>query len=203
MYVDREVAKIIRQMEAKKLLAVEEERFEYASKLKVAMENLRKAGERLGKYELEKKYAIALEDYDKAKAKKAQAQQYRQQVYQSLEIYNLLEVHGVSSDFFETFHQQNNNEKKMIQPVEKNNLSSMEDTEQTSADTCTSKTAALPDDITSPPRLVIPPNRNGALSPTGPAHQPPVSPLRQKSNSPGIIFIKEYIMRFSLSSNII
>lgn len=63
------------------------------------MENLRKAGERLGKYELEKKYAIALEDYDKAKAKKAQAQQYRQQVYQSLEIYNLLEVHGVSSAF--------------------------------------------------------------------------------------------------------
>lgn len=95
MYVDREVAKIIRQMETKKLLAVEEERFEYASKLKVAMENLRKAGERLGKYELEKKYAIALEDYDKAKAKKAQAQQYRQQVYQSLEIHNLLEIHGV------------------------------------------------------------------------------------------------------------
>lgn len=118
MYVDREVAKIIRQMETKKLLAVEEERFEYASKLKVAMENLRKAGERLGKYELEKKYAIALEDYDKAKAKKAQAQQYRQQVYQSLEIYNLLEVHGVSKvgNFFETFHQRkfDNNERKMI-----------------------------------------------------------------------------------------
>lgn len=73
-----------------------EERFEYASKLKVAMENLRKAGERLGKYELEKKYAIALEDYDKAKAKKAQAQQYRQQVYQSLEVEDLLEIHGVS-----------------------------------------------------------------------------------------------------------
>lgn len=116
MYVDRDVAKIIRQMEAKKLQAVEgmhprnsiiqsktnfftrfvEERFEYASKLKVAMENLRKAGERLGKYELEKKYAIALEDYDKAKAKKAQAQQYRQQVYQSLEVQDLLELHGVT-----------------------------------------------------------------------------------------------------------
>lgn len=116
MYVDREVAKIIRQMEAKKLQAVEgelenctivyifflfvwifsEERFEYASKLKVAMENLRKAGERLGKYELEKKYAIALEDYDKAKAKKAQAQQYRQQVYQSLEVQDLLELQGVN-----------------------------------------------------------------------------------------------------------
>ncbi|KYN20671.1 hypothetical protein ALC57_06988 [Trachymyrmex cornetzi] len=145
MYVDREVAKIIRQMEVKKLLAVEEERFEYASKLKVAMENLRKAGERLGKYELEKKYAIALEDYDKAKAKKAQAQQYRQQ------------------------------------PVEKNNSSTAEDKEPTSADN--SNTAALPD-MTSPPRLVIPPNRDGAVSPTGPAHQPPVSPLRQKTNSP-------------------
>ena len=59
------------------------------------MENLRKAGERLGKYELEKKYAIALEDYDKAKAKKVQAQQYRQQVYDSLEVEDLLEVNGV------------------------------------------------------------------------------------------------------------
>ncbi|XP_024891189.1 centrosomal protein of 104 kDa isoform X1 [Temnothorax curvispinosus] len=163
MYVDREVAKIIRQMEVKKLLAVEEERFEYASKLKVAMENLRKAGERLGKYELEKKYAIALEDYDKAKAKKAQAQQYRQQVYQSLEIHNLLEING---------------------PVEKNNLSTAEDKEPTSTDN--SNTAALPDDVTSPPRLVIPPNRDGAVSPTGPAHQPPVSPLRQKSKSPEV-----------------
>lgn len=78
-------------------LELSEERFEYASKLKVAMENLRKAGERLGKYELEKKYAIALEDYDKAKAKKAQAQQYRQQVYQSLEVQDLLELQGVNT----------------------------------------------------------------------------------------------------------
>jgi len=69
----------------------------------------------------------------------------------------------------------------MMQPVEKNNLSSADDKEPTSTDT-----AALTEDITSPPRLVIPPNRDGALSPTGPAHQPPVSPLRQKTNSPGI-----------------
>ncbi|CAD1475959.1 unnamed protein product, partial [Heterotrigona itama] len=183
MYVDREVAKIIRQMEAKKLQAVEdiskhfmkirtvyelcflEERFEYASKLKVAMENLRKAGERLGKYELEKKYAIALEDYDKAKAKKAQAQQYRQQVYQSLEVQDLLELHG---------------------PLEKNNKSSVEGKEPISIDTCTSNTTTVPEDITSPPRLVIPPNRDGAISPTGPAHQPPVSPLHQKPNSPEV-----------------
>lgn len=73
-----------------------------------------------------------------------------------------------------------------MQPMEKNNLSTAEDKEPTSADNL--NTAALPDDMTSPPRLVIPPNRDGAVSPTGPAHQPPVSPLRQKTNSPGIIW---------------
>ncbi|XP_015519363.2 centrosomal protein of 104 kDa [Neodiprion lecontei] len=167
MYVDREVAKIIRQMETKKLQAAEEERFEYASKLKVAMENLRKAGERLGKYELEKKYAIALEDYDKAKVKKAQAQQYRQQVYQSLEIEDLLEVHG---------------------PLEKNDESIIEGKEPVSADAIVSATAAqVVEDITSPPRLVVPPSRDGALSPTGPAHQQPPSPLHQKPSSPEVL----------------
>lgn len=70
-----------------------------------------------------------------------------------------------------------------MQPVEKNNLSSVDGKE--SADTA--KAAPGSDDVTSPPRLVIPPNRDGALSPTGPVHQPPVSPLRQKSNSPGIV----------------
>lgn len=73
-----------------------------------------------------------------------------------------------------------------MQLVEKNNLSTTEDKEPTSTDN--SNTATLPDDMTSPPRLVIPPNRDGAVSPTGPPHQPPVSPLRQKSNSPGIVY---------------
>ncbi|XP_015118491.1 centrosomal protein of 104 kDa isoform X2 [Diachasma alloeum] len=164
MYVDREVAKIIRQMEAKKLQAAEEERFEYASKLKVAMEILRKAGERLGKYELEKKYAIALEDYDKAKAKKAQAQQYRQQVYQSLEVEDLLELNG---------------------PLEKNNISTVEGKEATAGDGCASS-VSVPEDILSPPRLMVPPGREGAVSPTAPVHQPPVSPLHQKPQTPEI-----------------
>ncbi|XP_044599316.1 centrosomal protein of 104 kDa isoform X1 [Cotesia glomerata] len=165
MYVDREVAKIIRQMENKKLQAAEEERFEYASKLKVSMEILRKAGERLGKYELEKKYAIALEDYDKAKAKKAQAQHYRQEVYESLEVNDLLEVDG---------------------PLEKNNVSTIDGKEPASSDAGASSNTVVPEDILSPPRLVVPPNREGALSPTGPPHQPPVSPLHQKPHSPEI-----------------
>ncbi|XP_063975580.1 centrosomal protein of 104 kDa isoform X1 [Diachasmimorpha longicaudata] len=164
MYVDREVAKIIRQMEAKKLQAAEEERFEYASKLKVAMEILRKAGERLGKYELEKKYAIALEDYDKAKAKKAQAQQYREQVYQSLEVEDLLELNG---------------------PLEKNNISTVEGKEATAGDACTSS-VSVPEDILSPPRLMVPLGREGAVSPAAPVHQPPVSPLHQKPQTPEI-----------------
>lgn len=78
----------------------------------------------------------------------------------------------------------------MMQPIEKNNLSSVDDKEPTSMNTAT-----LTGDITSPPRLVIPPNRDGALSPTGPAHQPPVSPLRQKTNSPGIT--KQKILKHS------
>lgn len=81
-----------------------------------------------------------------------------------------------------------------MQPVEKNNLSTAEDKELTSADI--SNTAVLPNDVTSPPRLVIPPNRDGAVSPTGPVHQPPVSPLHQKSNSPGIIYKKIYHFLF-------
>jgi len=82
-----------------------------------------------------------------------------------------------------------------MQPVEKNNLSTAEDKEPTSADN--SNTAALPDDLSSPPRLVVPPNRDGAVSPTGPAHQPPVSPLRQKTNSPGIIYRRIHRAIFS------
>lgn len=83
-----------------------------------------------------------------------------------------------------------------MQPVEKNN-STAEDKELTSAD-ISNTTAALPNDVTSPPRLVIPPNRDGAVSPTGPIHQPPVSPLRQKSNSPGIIYKRIYHFLFYL-----
>lgn len=49
-----------------------------------------------------------------------------------------------------------------------------------------SATVAAPiEDLTSPPRLVVPPSRDGALSPTGPIHQQPPSPLHQKPNSPG------------------
>jgi hypothetical protein len=74
------------------------ERFEFARKLKLAMEDLRAAGERLSKYELEKRHAIHLEDYERAKVKKAQMDEYRRTVYQFLEVDDLLEISGVRSD---------------------------------------------------------------------------------------------------------
>ncbi|PSN39132.1 Centrosomal protein of 104 kDa [Blattella germanica] len=88
MYVDQEVAKIIRAMEAKK------QQFEFARKLKLAMEDLRSAGEKLSKYELEKRHAIQLEDYERAKQKKAQMDEYRHTVYRFLEVDDLLEING-------------------------------------------------------------------------------------------------------------
>ena len=53
-------------------------------------------GEKLGKYEVEKRQAVENEDYDKAKLKKVQMDEYRLQVYKQLELYELLEMTGVS-----------------------------------------------------------------------------------------------------------
>lgn len=77
------------------------ERFEYARKLKQGMETLRSAGEKLGKYDLEKKHAIELEDYEKATHKKKQIEEFRGQIYLQLNIEQLLEVQGVSTNMIE------------------------------------------------------------------------------------------------------
>ncbi|KAK9872526.1 hypothetical protein WA026_017991 [Henosepilachna vigintioctopunctata] len=95
MYVDSEVAKIIKDMEIKKYLAVTNERFEYARKLKEAMESLREVGEKLGKYELEKRHAIEQEDYEKARHKKDQIDEYRSTAYRDIHLDQLLETNGV------------------------------------------------------------------------------------------------------------
>lgn len=59
------------------------------------MEHLRSAGEKLGKYELEKKHAIEMEDYERAGIKKNQMDDFRTSVYQQLNIEQLLEIKGV------------------------------------------------------------------------------------------------------------
>ena len=56
---------------------------------------LHQVGEKLGKYEVEKRQAVENEDYDKAKLKKVQMDEYRLQVYKQLELHDLLELSGV------------------------------------------------------------------------------------------------------------
>ena len=53
-------------------------------------------GERLGRYDVEKRCAIEKEDYDTAKRKKEQMEEYRTTVYQQLEVHNLLDMNTVS-----------------------------------------------------------------------------------------------------------
>ncbi|PNI31477.1 CEP104 isoform 9, partial [Pan troglodytes] len=54
MYQDPEVAQIIRKLDERKREAVQKERYDYAKKLKQAIADLQKVGERLGRYEVEK-----------------------------------------------------------------------------------------------------------------------------------------------------
>lgn len=72
------------------------------------MTDLRTAGERLSKLELEKRQAISCEDYDRAKQKKAQLDQYRNTVYRFLEVDDLLEVNGVRLSILQFFLHHNN-----------------------------------------------------------------------------------------------
>lgn len=73
-----------------------EERFDYAKKLKAAITELQKVGEKLGKFDVEKRQAIENEDYDTAKLKKVQMDEYRLKVYHDLNLADLMELSGVS-----------------------------------------------------------------------------------------------------------
>lgn len=53
-------------------------------------------GERLARYDVEKRCAIDKEDYDLAKKKKELMEEYRRSVYQQLEVHNLLDMTMVS-----------------------------------------------------------------------------------------------------------
>ncbi|XP_056117070.1 centrosomal protein of 104 kDa isoform X1 [Rhinichthys klamathensis goyatoka] len=92
MYQDPEVAHIIRLLDQKKQGMVREERFDVAKKLKQAIADLQKVGERLGRYDVEKHSAIEREEYDIAKQKKEQMEAYRLTIYQHLELHSLLDI---------------------------------------------------------------------------------------------------------------
>ncbi|XP_028309015.1 centrosomal protein of 104 kDa isoform X1 [Gouania willdenowi] len=92
MYQDPELAHIIRQLDQKKQDMMHQEEHEQVKNLKQAIVDLQKVGERLARYEVEKKCAIEKEDYNLAKQKKEQMEEYRKSVYHQLEVYNLLDV---------------------------------------------------------------------------------------------------------------
>ncbi|XP_050702856.1 centrosomal protein of 104 kDa-like isoform X2 [Eriocheir sinensis] len=94
MYVDAQVAETIKVLEERKAVALAEKRDQYATRLSAAVTQLRTAGERLGKYEIEKRHAIDTEHYTRAKEKKEQAERYREEVYRDLNIEELLEPKG-------------------------------------------------------------------------------------------------------------
>ena len=58
------------------------------------------AGEKLGKYDIEKRQAVENEDYDRAKVKKLKMDEYRLQVYKDLDIASLINISSVSFKFF-------------------------------------------------------------------------------------------------------
>ncbi|XP_023937163.1 centrosomal protein of 104 kDa [Bicyclus anynana] len=67
MYVDNEIADLVRNLDRKKKAAVTEERFEYARRLKSAGSALAAAGIRIGRWRLRKRTAAARDDFELAR----------------------------------------------------------------------------------------------------------------------------------------
>ncbi|XP_061701087.1 centrosomal protein of 104 kDa isoform X2 [Syngnathoides biaculeatus] len=97
MYQDPEVARIIRQLHGKKQDMLHQERFEQAKYLKQAIADLQKAGEHLARFDVERQSAMEKKEYDLAKKKKDEMDEYRRSVYQQLEVHNLLDMGMITS----------------------------------------------------------------------------------------------------------
>ncbi|XP_026727716.1 centrosomal protein of 104 kDa [Trichoplusia ni] len=67
MYVDNDIADLVRSLDEKKKTAVAEERFEYARRLKSAGSALASAGIRIGRWRLRKRTAAARDDFELAR----------------------------------------------------------------------------------------------------------------------------------------
>ncbi|CAF0732515.1 unnamed protein product [Adineta ricciae] len=102
MYQDPEIAAIIKNLDRKKRECVHDERFDQARRFKQAIQELIKVGERLARYEVEKRQAIESEDYDVAQIKKDKMELYRTETYRQLQVLNLLDIvieNGKGTDF--------------------------------------------------------------------------------------------------------
>lgn len=95
MYVEESIVELVKKLEQLKLKAVADERFEYARKLKLCMNCLRTAGERLGRYALSKRLSVLKEDFNTARLRKEQMELYKKVIFEKLEIEKLLEIRGL------------------------------------------------------------------------------------------------------------
>ncbi|CAF2057327.1 unnamed protein product [Rotaria magnacalcarata] len=115
MYQDREIAAIIKNLDRKKQECVHDEKFEQARKFKQAIQELIKVGERLARYEVEKRQAIENEDYETAQSKKDKMELYRTETYKQLQLLNLLDVvieGGEGTEFLKRLQEIENNEQQ-------------------------------------------------------------------------------------------
>ncbi|UJR22352.1 hypothetical protein I4U23_025414 [Adineta vaga] len=92
MFQDPEIAVIIRNLDRKKQEYVQDEKFDRARKFKQAIQELIKVGERLARYEVEKRQAIEREDYETAQARKDKMDVVRTETYKQLQALNLLDI---------------------------------------------------------------------------------------------------------------
>ncbi|KAG4074994.1 hypothetical protein HA402_014573 [Bradysia odoriphaga] len=97
MYVEESITDTVRAIEMLKKKAVNDERFEYARKLKLCMSALRSAGERMGRYALAKRQAVVQEDFIAAKLRKEQIEMYKNAVFSHLRVEVLMERDKVKS----------------------------------------------------------------------------------------------------------
>jgi centrosomal protein CEP104 len=84
MSQDPEIGEIIRRLYSAKSQAVKDESYEYAKTLKQVIGELEKIGEVLCRYEVEKRCAVDMEDYDSARKKKVKSDTLRREVYKQL-----------------------------------------------------------------------------------------------------------------------
>lgn len=95
MYTDPEIVHFIQLLEERKLISVASEEFDLAGHLKQAVSDLREAGKRLAKLEVEKKESVEKEDYSRAKVKKQQSEEFRSNTYANINLAKLLTLSDV------------------------------------------------------------------------------------------------------------
>ncbi|XP_041970900.1 centrosomal protein of 104 kDa [Aricia agestis] len=94
MYVDNDIADLVRVLDKKKRAAVADERFEYARRLKSAGSALAAAGIRIGRWRLRKRTAAARDDFELARRMRDRITDALIGVKEDTELCRLLELNG-------------------------------------------------------------------------------------------------------------